>query len=501
MRTMFCLNGPDEMNGPNSWLLRHLPLMRDRGAMPEILYLSYEPERPCRNRDRLASLGFRVRSARLGRFTEETVQAIVAAVDGDLPDVFVPNYSVPAYFAARFLREAGVRTIGILHSDDPYYHDLFELFVAGPPAWRLSGVVAVSEYLASLVREHRDASALPPVAYAPCGTPLPRDTATAPNGTLTILYAGRLVEYQKRISRVAQRLCDAAEAVPTVRGVLYGRGEQETAVAAILARRRGGERVRLGGPLAPDQVLPAMLRGHVFTLLSDFEGLSIALLEAMAAGLVPIVPPLRSGASDVIVNGANGFVVDPDEPGMFVDAVRQLRSTPGLWGRMSARARATIRDGGFTSEACAERWVAFCRTLDAPDAPPHKAHVADVDTWDLPARATRVDGIAAHDRRTIDTQIRAAVQSGRPLYLWGAGTAGRRFLESRPGWRRHLHGIVDSDAARQGTDVEGLHVVAPDVLDPRPVRPFVIITSMHHAAIVAALEQRRFTEGVDFVAA
>lgn len=500
MRIAFCLNGPNEVNGPNVWLLRHLPLLRALGAEPEVCYLSTEPDRPCAQRDTLAVQGFRIRTARLSRFTEESVQSIVAAFGDDLPDAFVPNYSVPAYFAARFLREAGVATIGVLHSDDPYYHDIFDVFVAGDARWRLSGVAAVSDYLLGLVRDHATASGMPAI-YAPCGTPVPDRAATRGNGGLRLLYAGRLVEHQKRVTRLAHRLCSAAQELPEIDAVIYGRGEAQDAVEAVLGACNTRGRVRLGGALPQQEMQSAMLEGHVFVLLSEFEGLSVALLEAMAAGLVPVISPLRSGALDVVTDGETGFIVDPDNDQAFVDVLRRLAREPGLWERMSAAARDRVRHGGFTSTTCAERWFAFCRSL-VGGATLRRLVVPPVVEWALPPRCRRPGGIESHDRRTVDVRMLEETAHGRPMYLWGAGSAGRTFIGSRPSWQARFAAAIDSNPARHGSAWEGLPVVSPTILDSTEAgRPFVVIASQFHVDIAQDLERRGFVEGLDFVAA
>ncbi|QUV81159.1 glycosyltransferase [Chloracidobacterium sp. D] len=49
-----------------------------------------------------------------------------------------------------------------------------------------------------------------------------------------------------------------------------------------------------------------MAEHHMFVLLSDYEGLPIALMEAMATGLVPICTAMRSGIGQLVVDGVTG---------------------------------------------------------------------------------------------------------------------------------------------------------------------------------------------------
>ena len=499
MRITFCLNGPNEVNGPNMWLLRHLPLLGQRGAAPEVLYLSYDPGVPCRLRDELMSHGIRVVESRIGRCTEDTIVNICAALRDDPPDVFVPNYSIPAYYACRFLREAGTLTVGILHSDDPYYHDVADLFLNGGPRWRLSAVVAVSRYLASLPQPAGGGSGVPTL-YAPCGTPVPAQMARPATGSFRIIYVGRIVEHQKRILRLAHRMCAIAEALQNVEVLIYGAGEQERQVADIVASRNCDGRVRLAGRLAANEVFPAMVQAQAFVLLSDFEGLSVALVEAMAAGLVPIVAPFRSGSTEVVEHGVSGYVVDPEDETALVRIVRTLASDADLWRTLSANARATIQEGGFSSEACATRWFDFCRDLCAGRERERKSVVVPpVEEWGLPPRPTRLDGARSADLRCIDSRLSQVQADARPVYLWGAGGSGRIFLRSRPKWRGLIEGVVDSAAEKVGAVFEGLPVLSPAQLHSlRERRPYVVITSQYEAEISRSLVKLGFEEETDF---
>lgn len=65
--------------------------------------------------------------------------------------------------------------------------------------------------------------------------------------------------------------------------------------------------VRVTGWISHSQVLQEMKRNNVFLLLSDWEGLPFAALEAMACG-TPVVLWNFPGASDLVVDGESGFI-------------------------------------------------------------------------------------------------------------------------------------------------------------------------------------------------
>lgn len=79
----------------------------------------------------------------------------------------------------------------------------------------------------------------------------------------------------------------------------------------------------------------------IFILPSDNEGMSTAMLEAMAAGLIAVVTR-TPGSSEVIQNGINGFLVSTDEQGVREGLKTALSLTPPEREEISRKARRKI---------------------------------------------------------------------------------------------------------------------------------------------------------------
>ena len=90
-------------------------------------------------------------------------------------------------------------------------------------------------------------------------------------------------------------------------------------------------------------VIPYLYRADVFVLPSRSEGMSIALLEAMACGL-PVVVTDVSGTRDVVEDGVNGLVVPPENEKLLADAIGQLLTNKDIALRMGQQARRTIEE-------------------------------------------------------------------------------------------------------------------------------------------------------------
>ena len=93
-----------------------------------------------------------------------------------------------------------------------------------------------------------------------------------------------------------------------------------------------------------------------FVMPSRWEGMPNALLEAMACGL-PCVATRVSGSEDVITDGVNGLLVEPEQPDQMAWALRRIIEDTDLARRLGQEGRATaIRDYQLSSivEQCLE---------------------------------------------------------------------------------------------------------------------------------------------------
>lgn len=122
---------------------------------------------------------------------------------------------------------------------------------------------------------------------------------------------------------------------PSVQLVLAGdgplRGELEAAAAALgVAGRTRFLGVR-------DDVAALLPAFDVFALSSRHEGLSIALVEALAAG-VPCVATEVGGTPEVVGHDDVGWLVPPGDPPALAEAVGQLLADPDRRAAMSRRA-------------------------------------------------------------------------------------------------------------------------------------------------------------------
>ena len=371
LRVTFCIyDKPGSVGGPVSWVQRLIPVLRDSGMEVRCLFLLHYGETG-QALDALRREGFDCRSIVAHDRTEDRVRWILEQLRENPPDVFVPNLVVAGYYAARWAKEAGIPTVGILHSDDEYYRALQSEFVSGAPAYRLSSVVCVSKELERQVVDRKPATTV--VRRIPYGVPVPAERARRAEDPLRIAFAGRLAEEQKRISEVTRALCRAVREIPGTEAVLYGDGAQRETVERILATEGAGLPVSLAGFVASGDIQQRFLEADVIVLLSDYEGLPIALMEAMACGCVPVCLNMRSGIPELVEDGVTGLLVT-DRGEDFVRAVRQLKSDPLLLQRLSRSARDRIASE-FSNQVCGAAWADHLRELGGHPHPRRRIRV------------------------------------------------------------------------------------------------------------------------------
>jgi glycosyltransferase involved in cell wall biosynthesis len=355
MNVTFCAyDRANYVGGPNVWLRRLLPDLRRRGVQSRVLFITVDDPEHCPNLQALIDDGFDVQVRTGLRYTEDRVLWILNQLAENPPHVFVPNLMVPAFYASRWVRKAGIPTVGILHSDDDFHVGVQKEFVFGSMDYRLSAIVCVSRYLETLVRAQNPQGVL--VARLPYGVPVPHGITKYPEeNPFRIVYAGRLSEKQKQISQVTRSLCRVVKNVKKTEAVIYGDGGARDAVEQILTREGAGLPIRYAGAVDNAELQSQLLNAHALVLLSDYEGLSIALMEAMACGVVPVCLRMRSGVPELIAHRATGLLVD-DREGSFLSAVTELRENPELWARLSEEARRKIALE-YSGEVCSVGWA------------------------------------------------------------------------------------------------------------------------------------------------
>jgi glycosyltransferase involved in cell wall biosynthesis len=126
------------------------------------------------------------------------------------------------------------------------------------------------------------------------------------------------------------------QAVPGVRLLLVGQGPLEAETRRLAVELGVDESVVFAGFRTDARRLAASF--DVFTLSSTYEGLPIALVEAMALGR-PAVVTAVGGTPEVVTDGVDGLLVPSRDPAALADGLLRLLDDPALRERIGAAAR------------------------------------------------------------------------------------------------------------------------------------------------------------------
>jgi glycosyltransferase involved in cell wall biosynthesis len=122
---------------------------------------------------------------------------------------------------------------------------------------------------------------------------------------------------------------------------LIGTGERRSEFEAMARQLAIDPAVEFLGQV--DDPLPMLGQSDVFVLPSRSEGMSNALLEAMASGL-PCIATDIAGNSEVIAQGVNGLLVQPDDHNDLATAMASLAMDQKLREKLGQEAVRTVED-------------------------------------------------------------------------------------------------------------------------------------------------------------
>jgi glycosyltransferase involved in cell wall biosynthesis len=253
--------------------------------------------------------------------------AAIPAGDG----VLLTNDLLELAMASAF--DCGRAVVQILHADSDYYYDLAARHDDVIDAFVVYGRTMERRLKVRLPHRSND------IYFLPYGMPEPPRRRTAVSGTLRILFAGRLEHVQKGVLDL-----------PSIDRILIDRGvdAQWSIVGSGPDEQRlrdawTSSRVSFLGTKTQEEVIDIASQHDVFVLPTRWEGVPVALLEAMVVGLVPVVSRVESGVGEILTDGVTGLMPPVGDVASFADAVAALDANRAKLESMSSAAAAYVR--------------------------------------------------------------------------------------------------------------------------------------------------------------
>jgi glycosyltransferase involved in cell wall biosynthesis len=196
---------------------------------------------------------------------------------------------------------------------------------------RAAAVICPSEYIAELAARWRGTSS--GVVVLPNPAPAPTDAAAVdfPGEAPHVVFVGRLT--------AAKNLGVAIDAVRGLDAgtlVVVGDGEERGRL-----ENGAGERISFLGARSRAEALGFLAAADVAVLPSAWENFPHAAVEALALG-TPVVATRVGGVPEIVVDGENGLLVEPNDAPAFAAALGRVLADHALRARLAAAAAPSV---------------------------------------------------------------------------------------------------------------------------------------------------------------
>lgn len=222
-------------------------------------------------------------------------------------------------------------------------------------------VLVLNDWMQQWVGEH----SATPVMKLTSGVDIKRFHRTRPwAADNNIIGLGRLGDPRKDWGTAVRafELLVESGCIERNRLILAGKGPVPESLSLRVARSPFRDRIDICADLSSTDVVKVLTGSSVFLQSSLEEGLGIAGLEAMAAGL-PVVSTATVGAAEYVRNGYNGYLVPLDEGDVGANLAQKLKvilTEDNSW--MSENACETVRSR-YSSVAEMDRLLALYESM------------------------------------------------------------------------------------------------------------------------------------------
>ena len=294
----------------------------------------------------LGTADYRARS--YARALIENVPAGVPVIVSDDPDVWAG--------AARVAHRHPM--IGVMHADDVAYYQLAKRY-----GDVVAALVCVSSRIERTTRSILAGPSAPVTVTIPCGIPLPAN-AYSPTSEreLRIGWAGRMDEEQKRVGDLVRVIARARDAGLSATLDIVGDGPERERVEAAAAEASVRSQITFHGWQPVARVMQVLGQSDVFLLTSNYEGMPIAIMEALACGC-SVVSTRVSGVEDYECSPLASNALWTFAVGDIEGAVSALQAVARIPRATRQRASRQLAETEFAIGTCMDRYEAMLLSL------------------------------------------------------------------------------------------------------------------------------------------
>lgn len=241
------------------------------------------------------------------------------------PAVFIPNYTDGPYATCATIASKdpeSLRVIGFCHTFEDRYFDWLTHYEPMIHRYVAVSRQCADELMRRLPHRRDDVEIMNYPVEAPAE--LHREWSS-PNEPIELIYAGRIVERQKRVSLLLELAEKLFEMQVNFRLRIFGDGSHYHWLRRRINRLPNtlAKRLELHAAVSQQTLHQLLDESDICLLVSEFEGFSIFMTEAMARGCVPVVTKV-SGSSGFVDSGENGFLAPVGDLQSLAEKVKLL---------------------------------------------------------------------------------------------------------------------------------------------------------------------------------
>lgn len=196
--------------------------------------------------------------------------------------------------------------------------------------------------------------------------------------SLRILFLGRIEDGAKGCLLLPKIIAHVRDKGANVRWQIAGDGPDLEKLKRLCMNLPD---VKFLGRVAYEQVPRVFANADIYVFPSRYEGLGLSLVEAMAAGCVPVASAIRGVTDSIVEHGRTGYLFPIGDYRQAAEYIVQLAGQPEDRQKMAAAARQGVRDR-FSIKTVAQQYADL---MDKVLAGPRLLKPAlDLSKWSYP---------------------------------------------------------------------------------------------------------------------
>lgn len=247
-----------------------------------------------------------------------------------LPRILLLNHCSLLHYALPLLH-ANVKPVAVVHSDDPRFYRTATMFAGWIFRW-----VAPTSKLAHQLSNHVGRLQQHRIRLVPHGTGARRYMRSgAPGHPGQVMTFVGFVDTNKGVDLLPEIMQIVAKAIPGIMLNIVGDGPLRTQLEQDFRQRGLIGQCRFMGQQSTEEVGNTLNQSDVLIHPTRIEGFGLTIIEAMAAGVVPVTTRLKGITDDIVEDGVSGFLIEPNDVAGFAARVCELITDPAKRTRMA----------------------------------------------------------------------------------------------------------------------------------------------------------------------